>query len=379
MSDPLYLEKLDAVETLESQLSRVQAKLDLALDDELEKGQPYRDDPYFTYLFHRRYGQKDAKGWTLTKLLDDWVARLIGYKTAAVNYRRLRAIPERIKTHFKTLEEKLESARLALAQTERDKLVADGVENKRQASLLEQARLEKIDAKITQTETDLTELRRIHSALISGHDGPYREALTLISDTLSKVKIPSLQALAAQTRSPEDDEATAEIARLRDQIQDLEAEKSEYDSVLKRYQSGLMNLESLRRQFKQSRFDAPYSQFPSGKSLFQTLLQQLLLGAVSTHDVWRRISRAQRTIQRKTDIDFGGIDWGEAMRLPRNYPRQSRRGSGGIFSGGYGGGWGGGSSRRRSTPRISRPTISRPRRSRSSSGRSGGFRTGGGF
>ena len=93
--------------------------------------------------------------------------------------------------------------------------------------------------------------------------------------------------------------------------------------------------------------------------MLTALLGQVLRGALSGDDFWRQILRAQRTIRRYGDQDFGGIDWEDGFRLPRGH------------SGGFGGGgWGGRENKRR--------RVSLPRRPRQSLPRSGGFGRGGG-
>jgi len=87
LKDPDYNTQLDTVERLESTVSRAEEKLALAKADEVSKGEPYRQDPFFTYLQKRGYGTKTAKGWFLTKWLDSGVARLAAYRQAAENYR----------------------------------------------------------------------------------------------------------------------------------------------------------------------------------------------------------------------------------------------------------------------------------------------------
>ncbi|MEE9347807.1 MAG: hypothetical protein V3U82_06400, partial [Robiginitomaculum sp.] len=362
------------VETLEATIERAIAKLELAREDEKTKGAPYREDAFFSYLQKRNFGQEDARGWALTKLLDRWIARLCGYQTAAVNYRRLRAIPLRLEGHAETLEMRAETARLALGQIEADMLVSEGVTGLRKTSLTEQARLEKLDAKIEAAEDELAGAQSRQSALTSGAAGPYQDAIKLLSDTLARKDVPSLRVLASRTRSGDDDRAVARIANLRVTGRDLENDQRDASALLSKYQHGLRELEAVRRRFKQRRYDAPYSQFPSngsGGNLLGGLLGQVLMGVMSGNDFWRQLERAQRTVQRGRgpDIDFGGIDWEQAMRLPRAPQRRGRRrSSGSIFGSGRSGGFGGGSRPRMPRPRA--PRIKLPR------GGGGGFKTG---
>lgn len=376
VKDPGYIALLTDVERLESIQDRAAQKLDLARGDEQEKGELYRSDPFFAYLQKRRYGLDKPKGWFLTRALDRWIAGKVDYAAAAVNYRRLQDIPRRLEAHLDSLEQQTDAARQALKKAEEDMLIAEGVEALRKASIFEQTQLEKLDAKIETVEDEHQTLRVELAQITAGASGPYQEALRLLADTLARRNLPDLKVLASQTRSYADDEAVDQLAMLRDHGADLDRDHHEATKLLEEYRKGLAQLEAVRRQFKSRRYDAPYSQFPSGGDMIGALIGQVLAGVLSGSDLWRQIERAQRTIKRGTDIDFGGVDWGEAMRLPRSTRRKGSIDIGDIF---------GGSSRgRRSRSRTSRSRMPRSRSrggsSRRSSGRSrGGFKTGGGF
>ncbi len=359
LKDLHYQEVLDRVETAESTVIRANEKLDLARQDETEKGMPYRKDPFFTYLQNRKYGTKQAKGWFLTKWLDSWVASISGYRKAAENYRRLQAIPTRLENHVNSLEASVLEERAALQKLEADILEREGVTARHKASLDAQKKLDKIDEQIATAEREYGELRDEHHALAAGESGPYQEAVSILSDAMQRVKIRDLKRLAAQTTSRADDHAIEEILNLARAADDMEDDQKEAKKLIRKYERTLRDLEDIRRRFKSRRYDAPSSVFDG--NLLGALLVQVLAGAMDGNSLWRQIERAQRTVRRYSDSDFGGIDWTEGLRLPR--------------SSGH---------RRRSSPRIrtSIPRMPRtrlPRTPRSSGGRSGGFRTGGGF
>ncbi|MCF6275978.1 MAG: hypothetical protein L3J05_09475 [Robiginitomaculum sp.] len=382
--DPEYQALEAAEEATEATIYRAQAKQEVAEADVEEKGAPYRNDPYFTYLQKRQYGTKEAKGWFLTKWFDSILARKGNYREAALNYKKLTDIPGRLAGHVEALVEKHQAAEQALEKAEKAALVREGVTKLKQTSLSAQKKLDKIDADIEVREEEHQALRTEQAKVSGGDSAPYREAIDLLVNTLQRKNLPSLKRLASQTRSRDDDQAIARIAEYARRAEDLQDDQAEAQVLLAKYQDSLRGLEQLRRKFKNRRYDAPTSQFPRG-NLMGTLLMQLVGGMLSSGDVWRQIERAQRTVQRssrgRTRGGFGGGDWGEAMRLPR-----SSGGFGGGSSGGFGG-WGGGRSTRRgssrrgsSFPRPIRaprraPMPRTPRTSRSG----GGFRTGGGF
>ena len=379
LKDANYLAQIDRVETAESTAIRAEEKLALAEQDEVEKGKPYREDAYFNYLQTRGFGTKNAKGWFLTKALDGWVARIANYREAAENYRRLTAIPKRLAAHVEYLQDSIELEQAALQKIESDRLQTDGVNALQKASLAAQNALDKMDSDIADAEAVLEKHAAHLAAVSAGQTGAMREAMAALTEALRRMDRRDLARIAAQTRTRDDDDAIATLRDISDTAQDLSDDKAEADKLLGKYQRTQKELETVRARFKSRRYDAPSSTFKN-EDLIMRVLGQLLVGAIGGNDLWRTIERAQRTIRRYSDTDFGGIDWTEGLRLPRS-------------SGGIGGGGWGGSSRRGTGRRTRRTSLPRaPRRSLPRmpsgggfgggrpSGRSrGGFRTGGGF
>lgn len=366
---PEYLALLTAAENAEATTERARAKYELAESNVQEKGEPYRNDPYFLYLQKRKYGTRDAKGWFLTKWLDGWIAKWGNYREAALNYKRLTDIPRRLAAHVKDLQDKEEKARLDLEMMEQKALVDAGVTKLKTASLKAQKALDKLDEDLEKAEDQHQDLLSLQANINAGDSAPYREAISLLVDTLQRKDLPSLRRLAAQTTTRADDEAVEHILSLSMDAEKLREDQDSAKELVQKYQKTLKELEAIRRQFKARRYDAPSSQFPNG-DLIGGLLSQVLSGVLRGNDLWRQIERAQRTVRRHSG-DFGGIDWEEAMRLPRNT---------GGWGGRRSGGWGGRMPRTRRPsfprmPRSSGPRIKFPSRG----GGGGGFRTGGGF
>ena len=330
LKDPDYQAAVKKTEDLAATALRAQDKLTIAQQDETTKGEPYRNDPFFAYLSGRQYGTRDAKGWFLTKALDGWVARISNYRKAAENYRRLTAIPVRLAAHVALLERNATAQDLALQKLEDEMLRREGVHDLHEASMKAQQALDAIDQELEAAETAHQDLRAQHTAMTSGQSGPYNEAIALLSETLARKDLPSLRRLAAQTQTRSDDAAIEDLRELSRTAKDLRDDQSEAVRLVKKYQRTLSDLENVRRRFKQRRYDAPSSSFKND-DLIMRVLGQLLVGAISGNDLWRTLERAQRTLKRYSDTDFGGIDWTEGLRLPRN--------TGGF--GGTGGGWGG--------------------------------------
>lgn len=407
LKDPEYIAQLDFVAHIENQVLRASEKQILAQEDQTLKGKAFLEDPYFAYLRAQGFGTKQAKGWFLTQLLDGWVARLTGYRQSAETYQRLTEIPLRLERHVEHLDAKLGAARLDLEGLEADILKREGVSALHSTSLSKQAALEVLDAEIEQAETHHAALIARQSDLSGAVSGPLKDAIDLIVNTLQKTSRRTLQKLTAQTVSKSDDAALDELASLSQLSEDLTEDHAETLRLAKQYRKTLSELEQLRKNFKARRFDAPSSEFSNGE-LISRLLGQVVMGALASDDFWRQLGRFQKTVKRYSDYDFGGDDWTEGLRLPKNgrgrpnrskkktsknkYGKGSRQNTvwddilNGTTADPFGGGWPksghwGGNRRQRRTSIPRTPRIRLPRSTkRSGGGRSGGgFRTGGGF
>ncbi len=361
--DPAYETLASALEEANAIARRAEQKLELARADREEKGAPYEADPLFAYLHKRKYGTRDYRAFPLFAMLDAWVARLIRYRDARLNYARLLELPERLGEHAARVEAAAEERARAVEAYERDALEADGVGALRDEAAKAQAALEEMDGTIAAAEARHAELQAQFNDAAAGRSGPLAEARAMVAQTLERKPIPDLKVLAAETETLDDDRLVDELITIRRERMELEESRRASGAALERQTRGLGDLEDIRRRFKQARYDSPYSEFPGG-DLIGALALELLRGALTRDAVWRKIEKSQRARRRDWDGDFGGGDW---------------RGGFGVPGGWSGGGWDpgrGGMPRAPRAPRAPRP----PRIRMPSGGRGGGgFRTGGGF
>jgi len=353
--DDAYEAQLARVEEAEAVVDRAEQKRALAKGDETEKGEPYRADPLFFYLWKRHYGTKDYRGGMLTRMLDGWVAGLCDYRDAALNYKRLTEIPKRLAAHVASVEEKAQAERSALNALENAALERDGAATLRDTSLAEQARLDALDERIAAAEAEYREAFDAQTAATGRNSDAYNQALGVLTEALQYEDLPDLRVLAAQTRSLDDDDAIARLIRLEDDVDDLERNEEDAGALIEKYRRSLEDLEDVRGRFKNARYDAPSSEFPTGE-LIGSMLGQILAGALTSNDLWDHLRRGQRSVQRRADMDFGGPDWSDVFR-PSPSGRSGRSGGGGL----------------------TRPSRTPRQRSGRSGSRGGGFRTGGGF
>ena len=376
------LKENDAYKTLNSAAeeakaiaARARQKLDTARETREEKGAPYEDDPLFSYLYDRKFGAKDYRAFPLFALLDRWVAGLIRYRDARLNYDRLLELPERLAEHVTFVDASAAEAQERLARFEQDALISDGVDALRREAEAARKKLEEIDAHLTSTEAQEQDLASEIETATAGQSGPLADARSLISQALQRRSIPDLKILAQETESRIDDQIVGELISLKRQSLELEENRDANARSVRRNKELLSDLEDLRRRFKRSKFDSPYSDF-SGRDVVGVLVGELARGLLSRDEVWRRLRRAHRMRSRDWNGGFGGNDWRGGFGLPDDwtdvaFPRTGRR-RGGVT-------WPQSPRPPRRAPRPPRLPKTRLPRTRATRRGKGGFRTGGGF
>lgn len=372
-----YRAQAAALDELTAMAARAEQKLAVAADDRTKKGAAFESDPLFRYLYARKFATRDYRAFPLFALLDNWVAGLIRYRDHRLNYARLLEIPVRFADHVAQLKTQAETARAAIESLEREALERDGVGALRDAVGAARKTVETRDADIAAAEQTHKDLADRHAAIAAGKAGPLMEARRILADALSRIAIPDLKVVAAETASPEDDRLIdALITARRERLEIEEARRGALGS-LDGLGRRLSDLEDVRRRFKSARFDSPYSEF-SGRDVLALLIAEFLRGAINRDDLWRRIERGHRTRRRDWDNDVGGDEWRDMFGLPDNWGGSDWTGGG--FGGGSGGGWSGGGNRGGGHGRTRAPRPPRMPRPPSGGGsRGGGFKTGGGF
>lgn len=326
-------------------------------EEELEsKGQPYRDDQLFMYLWQRGYGTDDYRAGGIARALDGWVARLIGYAEARANYFRLQEIPVRLRSHadtlHKTADEEYEKLH-ALDQKAREEDGITALDNELEEG---RKRLEDIDRESEKIVQRREQLEQRKAEFASGGDEQYRQAVEYMSSELRAKELGVLHRTALSTPYPEDDEVVARLLQRERERHDLSDTVAELKELRKRHESRLAELEQVRSEFKRQRYDSTGSGFANSE-VIALALNEFLRGMASRDSFWRILEQQRRYQKRQADPRFGsggfgrGTMWGGGFGMP-----------GGAHRGGMRFPHSGGSRR-----------AVRPRSS------PGGFRTGGGF
>jgi DNA repair exonuclease SbcCD ATPase subunit len=339
-------------------IQNARTKAEKAEAERAEKDKPYAADPLFMYLWKRSYGTPRYAGGGITRLLDGWVARLIGYSEARINYAALTEIPVRLNQYVARLEETARKADEAIhASLLREVAVIAQEDIAGRIAALE-AELAALEEGVTKREAAFDALSDEVTRLAQGHDPHLEAAVESLASILSSTSFRQLAAEARNTPSLKDDQLLERIQNTASMMAQIEDRVAEHRKRLDQLAARRSDLLRIAAEFRRQRYDDNSSVFTKDE-VFSGLLRQLLAGLITAGQYWAEIQRHQ-TRQRRASDRFPRYD-DVILGGGRSWPRGSGGGSwggGGIsFPSGGGGSWGGGGG--------------------SSGG--GGFRTGGSF
>ena len=332
ISTPNYQTLLAACERARDTATLAREKATTAASDREIKRKPYEADTLFMYLWQRRFGFPEYDANAMTRTLDQWVAKLVGYDGAHRNYRMLLALADHLAAHADAQAQAAEDAQSRLVAAEDEALITAGLpalEAELDAAETALAAAEQaIEVEEAQHKSRLDE----RAAMAAGTDRYTTEALNLIAAQLGREELAQLRNDAQGTASPKDDAMVAALANLRSESSSLSTQVAQLEQQQTLLLKQLADAEQLRTRFRSQSYDSSHSEFEDGLAV-GAILDRLLRGAVRVNDAWEEVNRHHR------------------VRLPPvvRVPRSSGGGGGGL-----GGGFGSGRS-------------------------SGGFRSGGGF
>lgn len=365
--DPDYIRQRDQVELARRTAIHADTKAGQSEEELENKGQPYRDDPLFMYLWKRSYQTPDYSGGNLTRWLDGWVARLVKYPEARTNFVRLQEIPIRLREYAQMRSQEAEAEYEKLLNMDQQAREADGITRLDEELAREQEHLADIDREIEAAAEKMRSLEEKKAAFTAGEDANYLKAIDFMSKELARDELTILRDDALSTPFPEDDIIIASLYDRLERKEEIGEGRIELKELRSQHEARIRELEKILLDFKQNRYDSPGTGFADG-ALVTMMLANFLNGMLSRADLWRVLEQQHRYQPRRADPGFGsggygrGTVWGGGIRLPSG----SRPSRGGFrFPSGGGGGFrfpsGGGGGFR--MPR----------------GGGGGFRTGGGF
>ena len=354
-ADPGYMAQEQRVREAERIAMHADDKARHSEQEKDEKGQSYRDDALFMYLWERHYGTPQYRAWPVTRWLDRRVAHLVSFADARANYARLQEIPLRLREHAEQKKRAAGAAFEVLRELDEHARRADGIIELEAIRDKEQASLDEIDGRIEEAAGRYEQLLEQKDDFAAGEDEGYRKAVDYVTSELRRDDMRELRRDAMATPFPDDDLIVNRLFEGEQQVEQLEDSLRELKSALRQQQKKLQQIESLRTDFWRRRYDQAGYSFSDG-ALIAAMLSSFINGRLDLDSLWRVLEQQQRYRPQRTDPTFGSGGFGR-----------------GTVWGGRRGGFGGGLSR----GGLGRGSILGGRRGGIGSG--GGFRTGGGF
>ena len=362
--DTTYLAQLNKATEANAVSNEAEQKVSRAQEDMAEKAKLYQADKLFMYLWERKFGTPDYRAGFFARFMDTRVANLIKYNQTRVNFWNLTEIPKRLEDHADHVSNLADQEHEALQQLELDALSEAGADKLEDS--IEQAResLDACDDEIESLENQLNNAINERASFVAGEDSYLKESLSIITQALQANNMAAINRYVSATHSLTDDQLVVDLHNIDTEIKNALGNLEDIKRLQYSQSTKLSELEMVRRQFKNARYDDVRSGF-NNQSLLVDALSQFVGGLVDGSDLWNVLKRNQRYRQTRSSPTFGSGQFENAIgsilgEVVREAGRQTRRRSGG------------------STWSIPRSRGS-SRRSSSRKRSSGGFRTGGGF
>ena len=361
--DAAYIEQFERAKHAELVAGEAQTKQASAKASLSAKAAPYRADDLFMYLWDRGYGTTEYKGGLFSRFMDSWVAKLIRYEPARVNFWNVTEIPKRLAEHAQRVADIAGNEYESLQLLEAQAIEAAGINELENELTQRRDKLDAHDDAIDDIETKLNDKLDERTLYTTGADEYMQQSLACLTRALEHKSLQSIVNYVTETVSHTDDMLVIELQQVDDQLDNVEEDLQDVRTLHNAQVNKLKDLEKVRRDFKHSRYDDVRSGF-GNQTLITSVLNQFVQGTVKGGAVWKVIKRNQRYRKVASSPNFGSSALGEiASVLGEELLRQTTR-----------------QGRRR------RPTWHRPRPRGGSGGfnfprggGSGGFKTGGGF
>ena len=271
--DADYAAMKSRTEAARLRLERDARRLAEVEEDAAEKLPEYEASPLFTYLRDRRYGTADARGGPITRRIDDRVAAHIDYATLAEGYRFLTDVPALMRDELdrrrKELDDQIDQmlARVRSAETTFGLSPLESAAEEASRSV-KRAREDR-DRTVEHLETVDTQLADVRS----NECRFYAEALASVGRYLSGLETSVLADRAAETETMADDDAVAELRRLREEDAADAAELKAAEDDAARFGDLASGLDYVLRRARQGDLGSGRASFPDHFDVTEPLRQ----------------------------------------------------------------------------------------------------------
>ncbi|MGV3486851.1 MAG: hypothetical protein ACO1RT_20720 [Planctomycetaceae bacterium] len=292
-ADKRFAELSDRAAQAEAALQRAEANLAEIEIDANRKLPSYENSALFMYLHKRGFLTPQYEHRGITRSMDQWLGRYIGYREARHGYEFLKTTPAHMKdviaedrAALNTVLDELEKQRDIVA--ERHGLPqaiqkTGDLTQQREEILIE---LDEIETETERVQHELTEIENTR--------GPYyHEAIKKFRDMIADADPAALADRARETPEINDDRIVARLQGLVEAMDEMGDQVRERHARIEQLMSHLQSVGTLISRFRAAGFDSSQAQFGDAESVVEQL-RAVRDGSGSYEDVWQRLRRSHR-------------------------------------------------------------------------------------
>ncbi len=258
-----------------------------------EKLPAYKASRLFQHLHRRGFGTPAYRRRGLSRWLDRWIARKIGYARASKSFDFLNSVPDLMQSEVERRQVSLTEAVEALEKIEMEHWRRHGLdEATERGDRLGDAR----DALATSLEPLLEQRQKLSAELSSAEDTQgdfYQQAIDRLKKHLDSLAGGVLQRQAERTPEAADDRIVADISWLRDEVDKMHEQQRNASREIRAAQQHVEGMQYVLGRFRQSEFDSQRSRFAADLNM-RKLFDRFTAGEINHIELWRELRREQK-------------------------------------------------------------------------------------
>ncbi len=317
----------------EARAEAAEEKAGRAEADRDEKSRPYLADPLFVYLWQRGYGTSRYRAGPITRLGDNFVARVVNYEPARQNYHSLTEIPRRLREHAERLKGEVEEEAERLGELERAALEAEGIVRLEAQLQSAEQELDTAEERLAALEAELATIERERLDLLGeGGERGLTGAMEALAGSLQRADLRQLMRDAMETPTPEDERIVRRLQEIDEAVARRDQEVEEARRAAISLAQKRAELERSRDEFRHAGYERQGGGFANDK-LIGDILGGIIGGVLSSRELRDALRSGYRpgrssgpTLPRPGGTIFGSPGRGSGS--------SGRRGGGGFRTGG---------------------------------------------
>ena len=277
----------------EASLQRAEANLQEIEQDSLKKLPSYENSALFMYLKNRDFATADYKHRGITRSVDQWLSRYIGYREARQGYDFLKSTPQHMREVIASDRQSLDIV-LDDLEKRRDTLaermgLADVIQTVQSLTAQRSTWVEQLD----QIQHDTQTLQSDRSRTDDSRGPYYQEAIEKFRQTLDKVDSRTLADRAKSTAEIEDDLIVARLQGQQIEMQQANDQVSQRQQKVASLTDHLQSIGTLINRYRAAGFDTGRATFNSSLDVTSEL-RTAQDGSGNFEAVWQKIRGTHR-------------------------------------------------------------------------------------